>query len=170
MASMEGNGTLQGVLLHEMGHVIGIGTLWSGFGLLQNASPVGGPALDTFFSGANGQLGFNNIGGSTYTGGNEVPVENQFGAGTINSHWRESVLANELMTGFANAGSMPLSELTARSLVDLGYAVNAANADPFFLTLTVRDRPAPDAVPLGDDILKMPLYSIDESGRKARIR
>ena len=38
------------------------------------------------------------------------------GAGTRDGHWRESVLANELMTGWINAGSNPLSVLSVRSL------------------------------------------------------
>ncbi|HEU4560603.1 MAG TPA: leishmanolysin-related zinc metalloendopeptidase [Longimicrobium sp.] len=170
MPSMESGGLLPGVIQHEMGHVLGIGTRWTAFGLLQNPSPVGGPPLDTYYSGSNGITGFNNIGGSTYTGGNKVPVENQYASGTINVHWREAVLQNELMTGFVNAGSMPLSQLTVRSLADMGYTVNVANADPFFLTLSLRDGPAPGAIPLGNDILDLPQYSIDEQGRTVRVR
>jgi hypothetical protein len=171
MASMESSGLLTGVILHEMGHVLGIGPLWQPyFALIQNASPVGGPPLDTYYTGTNGIAGFNSIGGSTYTGGNKVPVENTGGAGTINVHWRESVLANELMTGYANVGSMPLSLLTARSLQDFGYVVNTAAADPFFLTLSVRQGPAPDAIPLGNDVMSLPLFSVDRQGRATRIR
>jgi hypothetical protein len=171
MATMESSGMLEGVIRHEMGHVLGVGTMWSTFGLLVSPSPVGGPPLDTYFSGANGIAGFNSIGGSTYTGGNKVPVENSGPAGTINGHWRESVLANELMTGYANAGSMPLSLLTARSLSDLGYTIDTGQADAFFLTLSVKAGGiAPDAVPLGNDIADLPLYRVDEHGRRTRIR
>ena len=112
--NIQQTGQLSNVIIHEMGHVLGIGTLWNTFGFLQNPSPVGGPPLDTFHSGPNAIQGFNAIGGNTYTQGNKVPVENQFAAGTINSHWREGVLANELMTGFINNGANPLSELTVR--------------------------------------------------------
>ena len=170
IASMESAGTFEGVIRHEMGHVLGIGVLWSSFGLLVSPSPVGGPPLDTYFSGSNAITGFNNIGGSTYTGGNKVPVENTGPAGTINSHWRESVLANELMTGYVNAGSMPLSQLTVRSLADLGYAVNVAQADAFFLTLSMRaGAAAPDPIPLGNDIANLPRYRVDDDGRVTRI-
>jgi len=168
MASMEANGLLPGVIRHEMGHVIGIGTLWSGF--LVNASPVGGPPADTYFNGANAINGFNTIGGSTYTGGQKVPVENTGGAGTINAHWRESVLANELMTGYASVGSMPLSAMTVGSLADIGYTVDSSKADAFFLTLTVRAEGAPAGVPLGNDVLPLPQYSIDTHGRFNRLR
>ena len=39
MAMMETGGMLQGVIMHEMGHVLGIGTLWQSQGLV---SGVGG--------------------------------------------------------------------------------------------------------------------------------
>jgi hypothetical protein len=166
MADMEADGTLQGVIRHEMGHVLGIGTLWSSFGLIVNPSPVGGPQNDTYYPGSGGIYGFNQIGGSTYTGGQKVPLENTGPAGTINSHWRESVLANELMTGYANAGSMPLSLLTVWSLWDLGYAVDPSRADPFFLSLSMRSG-AEEAggIPLGNDVLVLPRHKVDAQGR-----
>jgi hypothetical protein len=60
----------------------------------------------------------------------DVPVENTGGPGTANSHWRERVFANELMTGFVGAAGNPLSRMTAASLADIGYVVdlNAAEA------------------------------------------
>jgi hypothetical protein len=171
IATLQSNGRLTDVILHEMGHVIGIGSLWTSFGFLQSPSPVGGPAQDTFHNGPNAIAGFNAIGGSTYTGGNKVPVENMFGSGTINVHWRESVLANELMTGFIGSGSNPLSALTAQSLVDFGYVINAGAADPFFLTLAVRgEGPEEVLLRLENDVIMGPLYSIDARGRYVRVR
>jgi hypothetical protein len=170
LASMESGGYLQPVILHEMGHVLGVGTLWSSFGYLQNPSPIGGPALDTYFSGANGIAGFNAIGGSTYTGGQKVPVENSFGSGTINAHWREGVLGNELMTGFIGAGSNPLSALTARSLQDIGYVVNPAAADPFFLSLSFRADEEGPLIDLRNDSHIGPLRTVNPLGRVQRIR
>ncbi len=140
LASLESSGLLQSTILHEMGHVLGIGSLWDFspyFAFLQNPSLPSSPGVDTRYSGTNGIAGFNTIGGSTYTGGLKVPVENtQGGSGTRDAHWRESVLQNELMTGFIGSGSNPLSVLTIRSLQDFGYTVNTAQADAFFLTLT----------------------------------
>lgn len=172
VATLEANNQLRTVIQHEMGHVIGIGSLWPTFGLLKNASTVGGPALDTYFAGPNAIEAFNSIGGSTYTGGQKVPVENMFGQGTINGHWRESVLANELMTGFLNSGSNPLSVVTVRSLADLGYTVNASGADPFQLTLSLQAL-APNASAqraYGNDVLLLPLHTVDQRGRLVRIR
>jgi len=155
-----------------MGHVLGIGSLWQIFGLLKNPSTAGSPPLDTYFSGLNAIEGFNAIGGSTYTGGQKVPVENMFSSGTINGHWRESVFANELMTGFINKGSNPLSVVTVRSLADLGYTVNANGADPFQLTLSLQALSATVSSQraYGDDVIRGPLHTIDARGRIVRIR
>ncbi len=164
VADLEAAGQFNSVILHEMGHVIGIGTLWNALGLLQSPSSAGS-ALDTYFSGANGIAGFNSIGGSTYTGGQKVPVENTGGAGTINSHWRESVLQNELMTGYLNSGvANPLSLLTVRSLTDMGYTVNTGAADSFFLTLSLRDGPEEPGLHMMNDVYTGPRYTIDNQG------
>jgi hypothetical protein len=169
VASLEAAGSFGSVILHEMGHVLGIGTLWSNLGLLQNPSS-GGSVLDTYFSGASGIAGFEAIGGSTYTGGQKVPVENTGGPGTANGHWRESVLVNELMTGYLNSGSNPLSLLTVRSLTDLGYVVNPAAADPFSLTLSLRQGPGGPTLKLHNDLYRGPRHTMDRHGRIAPIR
>jgi leishmanolysin len=123
LASMMANGTLLGVIEHEMGHVLGIGTIWSNKGLL-----VGAGTTNPRFIGAQATAAYNSIFGTT--GG--VPVENTGGSGTRDSHWRESVFGNELMTGWVGPGSnMPISRITVGSLADLGYSVNFAAADPF---------------------------------------
>ncbi|HEX8211346.1 MAG TPA: leishmanolysin-related zinc metalloendopeptidase [Longimicrobium sp.] len=169
LASLESSNQLGNVILHEMGHVLGIGTIWTLKALLQNRSSATS-TLDTYYSGANGIVGFDAIGGNTYTGGAKVPVENTGGPGTINGHWRESVLRNELMTGYLNAGPNPLSVLTVRSLADLGYSVDPSRADPFFLTLTVR---APggteNTLTLHNDLYTGPRYTVDGGGRVARV-
>lgn len=169
VVSLESRGLFNSVILHEMGHILGIGVLWQTKGLLQNPSTASS-TLDTFYSGVNGIAGFDEIGGTSYTGGSKVPVENTGGAGTINGHWREAVLRNELMTGTINsAGGNPLSALTVRSLLDLGYTVNTANQDPFFLTLSVQFLgTASEGVPLGQDVLTFPLWTVDTHGRLNR--
>ena len=47
------------------------------------------------------------------------------------TEYGESTFDNELMTGFVSAGGMPLSAITAGSLVDMGYVVNPFAIDPF---------------------------------------
>lgn len=169
LANMEANGTLGPVILHEMGHVLGIGTIWDLFpGLLVQPSLPDSAGVDTRFTGVNAIAGFNNIGGSTYTLGGKVPVENsQGGEGTRDSHWRESVLRNELMTGFISASSNPLSQLTVRSLQDLGYTVDVAQADAFFLTLTAASlrENAGNGVLLQNDVIRNVVWVVDEQGR-----
>lgn len=168
VAPLEGYGVFRPLIMHEMGHVLGIGTLWNPFGLLRDPSALGAPQ-DTWFSGAGALTGFNNIGGSTYTGGKKVPVENTGRVGTFNVHWRESVFRAELMTGSLGPGLSPLSEMTVRSLGDLGYDVNPAGADPFFLSLSLR-APGEEEheVDLGNDILMDPVQHVDRDGRVVR--
>ncbi|HEX8450739.1 MAG TPA: leishmanolysin-related zinc metalloendopeptidase [Longimicrobium sp.] len=168
LAMMETNNQLGSVILHEMGHVLGIGTLWSSKGLLQNPSSPGN-TLDTFYNGSNGIVGFDAIGGNTYTGGAKVPVENTGGAGTMNGHWRESILRNELMTGYINAGQNPLSVLTVRSLTDLGYGVDPSRADAFSLALTVRAPGPENTLKMHNDLYTGPLYTVDRAGRFTRV-
>jgi hypothetical protein len=62
-----------------------------------------------------------------------VPVENTGGAGTRDSHFRESVFRNELMTGFVGTSGNPLSRMTAASLGDMGYVVDLSAAEAFTL-------------------------------------
>lgn len=130
-AAMQSDGSLNAVVLHEMGHVLGIGTLWDSF----VANPAQSPGTgDPTFTGTNARWAFAHLG--TGYSGNSVPVENCCGGGTRNSHWRESVLARELMTPFITISDInPLSSLTAASLLDLGYVadVNQSDAPPAFL-------------------------------------
>jgi hypothetical protein len=124
LASMISNGTMLSVIEHEMGHVLGIGTLWSSKGLL-----VGASTTNPIFIGAQATAAYNSIFGTSASG---VPVENTGGSGTRNAHWRESILGSELMTGWVGPGTnLPMSRITIGSLADIGYTVNVAAADNF---------------------------------------
>lgn len=170
VAAMQSAGRFGAVILHEIGHVLGIGTVWSTSGLLRNPSAPGGPPLDTHFDGANAIFGFDQIGGAAYTGGAKVPVENAAGPGSINSHWRENVLGNELMTPVINAGTNPLTVLSVLSLRDIGYQVDPARADSPLLSDIMADRRAAPVFQLVDDVDTGPRYVIDRQGRVRRIR
>ncbi len=106
------------VIIHEMGHVLGIGTLWNinipALGVARTLRE--GTGVDPYYVGEQANV-FWNAEGGLY----ELPIEDMFGGGTRNSHWRESALDNELMTGFLNLGENPLSRITAGSVQDLGY-------------------------------------------------
>ena len=122
----------QDVILHEMGHVLGIGTLWKLKNLLSGAGSGGNCGATPTYTGANAKAEYATLGGS----GN-IPVEGSSdgsGPGTCDSHWRENTFDNELMTGYYNGGvTNPLSRMTIASLKDLGYEVSFATADPYTL-------------------------------------
>ena len=120
--NLENSGALFTTALHEMGHALGFGTIWEQLGLV---SGVGGP--NPRFLGSNAIAEYNLRFGINET---SVPVENTGGLGTRDAHWRESVLGNELMTGFINAGANPLTRLTIAQFADLGYRVDFTRADP----------------------------------------
>jgi hypothetical protein len=123
--ALASQGSLQDVIMHEMLHVLGIGGFWDVRGYL---SGEGTP--DPRYTGPEAKQGCVNVGGPV-TCGSTVPVENVGGAGTVGVHWRESVFDKELMTGFADAGGMPLSLITIGGLADLNYVVNTAAFDAF---------------------------------------
>ncbi|PSR17739.1 hypothetical protein C8255_11035 [filamentous cyanobacterium CCP3] len=126
LARLEAEGGLLDVIIHEMGHVLGIGTLWQIKNLL-----VGVGSANPTYVGQNGMREFSTLIGAQ--GMTPIPIENTGGPGTRDGHWRETVFGNELMTGFLNLGQNPLSRLTVGSLEDLGYAVNYTAADPYAL-------------------------------------
>ena len=166
---IERTGDLEDVVLHEMGHVLGIGTIWGRLGLLRNpASEDEEP--DTHFTGRLAIEAFDEAGGANYAGA-KVPVENSGGPGTRNGHWRESVLVTELMTGYSNRGPDPLSAITVQSLADLGYSVDLATADPYRLPDADAARAVEESerIPYGDDIWRGPVVVVDPDGRIVRV-
>jgi len=126
LAQLEASGGLLNVIIHEMGHVLGIGTLWQAKNLLTGA---GSP--NPIFTGMNAMREFAVLANSAAP--LPVPVANTGGQGTRDGHWREAVFGSELMTGFLNPAVNPISRLTIASLEDLGYVVNYAAADPYVL-------------------------------------
>ena len=91
---------------------------------------------DPIFTGDAGLDAWEEIGGPGAYDGRPVPVANTGGPGTRDSHWREDVLRDELMTGFVGEPPNPLSRLTIGSLADLGYAVDLGEADSFVVPPT----------------------------------
>ena len=77
------------------------------------------------------------------------------------------MLQNELMTGFLNSGSAnPLSVLTIASLQDLGYTVNTAAADAFFVVTTLRAEGSEERTfEMKGDIRSGPVYEVERDGR-----
>jgi hypothetical protein len=126
LADMEADGTLNDVITHEMGHVIGVGTaVWRRKGLLRGAGTT-----NPTFVGRNAMREFAKLTGARRP--TPVPVENRGGAGTRDSHWRESVFNAEMMTGIVDTKN-PMSRMTVASLQDLGYEVDLSKAEPYTL-------------------------------------
>lgn len=165
LASMLSRGTLDDAVLHEMGHILGIGTMWS----YQRTLLTGRGTDDPYFTGPSTRDQFARLGGVTYAG-NAVPVENSGGAGTRDAHWRRTVFTNELMQGYSQPGGMPLSRVTVASLADLGYSVSFTGSDSFSFFPSLMTLTAPDAVPLGDDIVDSSLWELDHSGVRRKVK
>jgi hypothetical protein len=131
VAKLKLDGTLFDVILHEMAHVIGFGTLWN----------------PTFNNGGTQQ--FQNVyinGSGQYTGAyalaiyqeifnpsvTHIPVELDGGSGTANAHWDEGFLGNiflaepELLTGYLHSNPY-ISDITLASFADLGYIVRLSD-------------------------------------------
>ena len=114
LAGMAADGTLLSVILHEMGHVLGIGSLWAMDGLKSGNSYIGTNANSAYH--ALGGVGF-------------APIEPGNLVGSSGVHWSESVFGNELITPTIAGLPDPLSTVTIGSLQDMGYGVNYAAAD-----------------------------------------
>lgn len=153
---------VEAVLLHEFGHVLGIGTLWGRQGLL-----YGSAGDDPLFLGATAHDAYLSIGGSTL-----VPVENTGGPGTRLGHWREQTFRSELMTGWISAGHNPLSRMTIASLRDLGYRVDMNAADAYSLpsmaAVNARIAGGGKGVEVVDELI-LPRFVVDRDGMARRI-
>ncbi|MDE2736056.1 MAG: leucine-rich repeat domain-containing protein [Gemmatimonadota bacterium] len=122
--------------LHEIGHVLGIGTIWHDSGMLRGLN------ADTHFAGPQAIAAFDQAGGTKYQGA-KVPTE-QDGA-----HWRNSVLPLEIMSPFID--NERISSITLGALSDLGYSVELSAADPYSvgvsIGLSTAAKPVADEVP-----------------------
>lgn len=128
---------------HEIGHALGIGTLWEdnevyndGNGATGNRTLAGGTPGQ--YVGAAGLAAYQ----AEFVGQSMaafIPVELSGGPGTAHGHWNESDdfgqtatgitnilgqdLRDELMTGWASPGTDFVSDMTIGSLFDIGYVV-----------------------------------------------
>lgn len=134
LANLAAAGRLENVILHEMLHVIGVGTIWASRGLLVE------PQSETVrFAGELARVACVNDNGGATPCDTAVPVENCLdlaigqtcGAGTQDSHWKESIFRTELMTGYLSSGINQMSAMSIQSLADLGYVVNVSAADAY---------------------------------------
>lgn len=141
---MDGLSNAYYTVLHEMGHILGIGTMWHVNKLLNSDGQYIGPAALREYRRV---CGNDNI--------PFLPIEDDGGGGTAGYHPEEGLEPNvslddrvgykdgqkhslpgldkELMTGWAevDAEIEPLSAISVGMLEDIGYEVNYAYADGF---------------------------------------
>jgi hypothetical protein len=108
---------LTDVILHEMGHVLGVGSIWSYKGL------VSGRGNNIQFTGMEARKAYQELLGPLAPLPSGLPLDSTGG------HWRESTFGNELMTPYLIGTPNPLSKITIASLKDVGYTVNLGLAD-----------------------------------------
>ena len=166
--NLQDSGLMLPVIKHEMAHVLGLGTLWDRKDLLVNPSLPSNQGADTHFIGPLAIAAFDAAGGTSYTGGGKVPVENIKGQGSGDAHWRESVLGTESMTPTVNSNvHNPFSAISIQSLADIGYRVDVTQAEPYFLLLAAQLRiPDESAVDLSGDIRQGPIIVMNPKGRR----
>jgi hypothetical protein len=169
LALLESAGLLQAVVTHEMGHVLGYGTIWTPPDLNLLADPSLSGGTDPHFTGPQAKAAFDLVGGAGYVASLKVPVENTGGAGTADSHWRETVFGSELMTGILDPGVNPLSRVTVGSMGDLGYSVNPPAADPYTLMTALRAFSRGPGIELKNDLLRIPVREVDHAGQVLRV-
>ena len=96
------------IVLHEMLHSVGVGTIWDRLNLIGENE-----AGETIFL---GDL-------ATATHGDDILIETDGGPGTAYGHWDEATYDNELLTGYIDSDNV-LAEFTVASLGDLGYEID----------------------------------------------
>jgi Leishmanolysin len=109
-------GLFDDVVLHEMLHNVGFGTIWNDLGLITGGEYHG------------------SLANSVYGAAGPIPLETDGDVGTTYSHWDEETFGSELMTGYVEDDN-DLSYMTIASLGDLGYSTvsGASFAPPGFV-------------------------------------
>jgi hypothetical protein len=133
-ANFDAQGLFDEIVLHEMIHSIGFGTLWDQMGLVDTltnnngTTPSSDDLVDFRFNGETAISFYENEFPEIFqmSAGLGIFVETDGGPGTSRSHWDETLFtsgtSSELMTGFINPGfDNFVSDTTIASLADLGY-------------------------------------------------
>jgi len=180
-------GRFEAVVLHEMNHVLGFGTVWDLKNLLVNpaftydsaGNPTATGSTNPRFMGASAIancLAVGGLAGSHCSASTGVAVEGTGGAGTADGHWRESLFQSELMTGYvASTPVMPWSVMSIGSFQDLGYTVNLLAADNYGVPslLTMARLSALDAASAQNgpyEVLRRPKFEVSNTGKVTAIR
>lgn len=134
-------GLFDDIVLHEMMHVMGFGTLWNSLNLVTNTVDTQGtpkPTDDVITSIYNGDQA-NSAYVGFFTTDDFLFVETDGGSGTAGGHWDEETYFDELMTGYighlysdgTRDNTNYLSDWSVAALADLGYTlVDGASGIP----------------------------------------
>lgn len=117
--------SIYNIILHEMAHVIGFGTLWN-----SDRFRISG-FQDVYENGSGEYTGeyalalYQEIYDSSAT---FVPIELDGGSGTANSHWDEGFIndPSELLTGYLDPNPY-VSDISLASFADIGYVVQLSD-------------------------------------------
>lgn len=144
--ALTAQGSLQDIIIHELGHVLGFGTVWELNGVYDpatsSATSVGEYAGSFGLATYNQEFGLNE---------NFIPIENNGGPGTADAHFDEEffgvALNNnstvapgtrfgpnqaEILTGFFNASlGTTFSDTTLATFQDIGFNVDFAALEEF---------------------------------------
>lgn len=149
------------VILHEMAHVLGVGSTWTLTGCLDPASCE--PGTDSFapYLCGGAQREFNAAGCE-----GRLPVETLLGPGSACSHFREKTLINELMTPSLQSGQYnALSRITIGAMEDVygSDGVDYSTADPYTCPSPAEQARAESSrlEPLGEFVVEMPVGTED---------
>ena len=139
------------VLLHEIGHILGIGSFWYLTGCPKTSYDDNGTTKH-YYTGTNAVREYNScFAGFSNDAFLGIPIEDDGGAGTSGVHPEEGGvssndryingilhpgLGTELMTGWLDGSpvSTPLSKISLGFLEDIGYTVNYNLADVYTMS------------------------------------
>ncbi len=155
--------------LHEIGHVLGIGS-WVGTDLFSTGDG------DPHFAGPLAVSAFDAAGGEAYSG-HKVPVEDRavLGGGGKRIHWRSRVMPDDVMS--VGTGDTLITAITVQALADLGHEVDVSKADPYTLPGQAQgDVGDGGAVAEGataelfvNDVIEGPVLVVDKAGKVVRV-
>lgn len=157
---------LDDLIQHEVGHVLGIGTVWAR-GSLSGLIAGDSSAADPIFVGPNALGAFTKLGQSARFPGRVVPIEAK-----IRGHWRGDAFMGELMAPSLIPAVQPTSAVTVAALRDLGWSVELEAYDEFALPQAVLAGAVSPQVrgrvtPLESDLLLPQIVIVD--GRRVRM-
>jgi hypothetical protein len=152
---------IEQLVLHEMLHVLGLGTLWlqPRFAAFINGTEA---AADPVFLGPAALRGWARISGSGAVGNTAVPLEL-----VTRGHWRTPPFADEVFSNRLRLTRQPMSAVTVGALQDLGWDVEPEAYDDFAFTTQSTARVVAKLLPR--DSIHSASHELSGAGRTVRL-